>query len=222
MKTRFSLKAYVKLRGAAFVATVIIILGQTWIANALGLRPVWLLPAISGVLLLISVVIYRDEYREPPRILLHFAHAVVWVLVIADLLSLIWLVLGIFFSHSQLSAGMLLVTGIALWIVNVMVFALAYWEFDKDGPEARDLGTDVYPDFVFPQQTDSSGTLAPKDWQPGFADYLYVSVTSATAFSPTDTMPYTKTAKLLMASESIISFFIFGMLVARAINIAAG
>jgi uncharacterized membrane protein len=222
MKSHFSLRAYLITRGAAFVATVVIIAGQTWIAAALGLHPVWILPALSGLLLVGSIAIYRDEYHEPPRILRHFAHAVVWVLIIADLLSLIWLVLGIFFANSQLSAGMLLVTGIALWLVNVMVFALAYWEFDADGPEARALHTSAYPDFVFPQQMDTTGTLAPKDWRPSFVDYLYVSVTSATAFSPTDTMPYTRTAKLLMASEGIISFFIFGMLVARAVNIAAG
>ena len=79
-----------------------------------------------------------------------------------------------------------------------------------------------FPDFVFPQQQADQQGLAPEGWTPTFADYLYVSITAATAFSPTDAMPYSRSAKLLMGSESTISIAILAMLVARAVNIAKG
>jgi uncharacterized membrane protein len=107
-------------------------------------------------------------------------------------------------------------------VANVAVFALIYWELDGGGPEARADGDRDYPDLVFPQQQQDQQGLAPPDWKPMFADYLYVSLTAATAFSPTDAMPYTKRAKLVMGIESTASFVIAAMLVARAINIARG
>jgi uncharacterized membrane protein len=104
----------------------------------------------------------------------------------------------------------------------VAVFALIYWELDGGGPEARADGYQEYPDLVFPQQQQDQQGLARPDWKPTFPDYLFVSLMSATAFSPTDAMPYTKRAKLVMGVQSILSFVIAAMLVARAINIAHG
>jgi uncharacterized membrane protein len=109
-----------------------------------------------------------------------------------------------------------------LWLVNVALFGMAYWEIDGGGPEDRARRSGQLPDLVFPQQQADQMGLAPEDWAPSFSDYLYVSVTAATAFSPTDTMPYSRTAKFLMGLESTISFAIVIMLVARAINVAKG
>jgi hypothetical protein len=116
-----------------------------------------------------------------------------------------------------------------LWLVNVCVFALAYWEMDGDGPEARADAHDtdgdgkrILPDLVFPQQQQDQQGLAPAHWKPFFADYFYVSLTAATAFSPTDAMPYSRRAKFVMGCESTISLVIIALLVARAINIAKG
>ena len=75
---------------------------------------------------------------------------------------------------------------------------------------------------MFPQQQQDQQGLAPADWKPTFADYLYVSFTSAAAFSPTDAMPYSKKAKLVMGGENLLSLVITVMLVARAINVARG
>lgn len=44
---------------------------------------------------------------------------------------------------------------------------------------------------------------AKSGWAPGFIDYLYVSITDSSAFSPTDTMPLSPRVKLLMALESV-------------------
>src|SRR5258708_19901700 len=88
----------------------------------------------------------------------------------------------------------LLLTGGAIWLTNVIVFGLWYWEFDRGGAVERAAGTQPYPDFVFPQMT--SPELAPPDWEPGFIDYLYVSFTNAMAFSPTAPMPIPRSANL--------------------------
>jgi uncharacterized membrane protein len=215
------LKAYADSRGSTFLAAVIIIAGQAWLANSLVLRPVWLLPVISAVMLIASALVYRSDLEEPSVRMRLLARAVVGVLALANAICLFALVREVFVGSSLGPLGLLL-AGVALWVVNIAVFALAYWELDGGGPEdrARDCGR--LPDLVFPQQQADQEGLAPKDWSPGFGDYLYVSVTAATAFSPTDAMPYSKTAKLLMGSESTLSFAIAAMLVARAVNIAKG
>src|SRR5205823_6165604 len=84
-------------------------------------------------------------------------------------------------------AGPLLGSGAAIWLTNVAVFALWYWEFDRGGPVVRARGTRRYPDFLFPQMT--TPELVRPEWEPTFADYLYLSFTNATAFSPTDVLP---------------------------------
>ena len=208
-------------RWPAFAAVVIIIAGQTWIAGSLSLRPIWLYPAVAGILLLASVAVYIPSRTEPSRALRALSLGVIAVLVIANMVSLVLLVRGVFVG-SKLSPTELLLTGAALWVVNVAVFALIYWELDGGGPEARADGHRDYPDLVFPQQQQDQQGLAPSDWKPTFPDYLYVSLTSATAFSPTDAMPYSRQAKLVMGIESTLSFVIAAMLVARAINIARG
>jgi uncharacterized membrane protein len=208
-------------RWAAFGAVLIIIGGQSWVAASLSLRPVWLYPTIAGVLLLASVAVYIPSRSEPSRVLRVLSLSLIAVLVIANMVSLVLLVRGVFVG-SKLSPVGLLLAGAALWIVNVAVFALIYWELDGGGPEARADGYRDYPDLVFPQQQQDQQGLAPSDWKPTFPDYLFVSLTSATAFSPTDAMPYSKRAKLVMGTESMLSFVVAAMLVARAINIARG
>src|SRR3954452_16222805 len=105
-------------------------------------------------------------------------------------------------SEGQTAAA-LLATGAAIWATNVMVFSLWYWELDRGGPGARAQGVHRYTDFLFPQM--QAGDLAPPDWEPAFADYLYLSFTNATAFSPTDVLPFSRWAKLTMMLQSAIS-----------------
>ena len=107
----------------------------------------------------------------------------------------------------------------AVWLTNVVVFGLAYWELDRGGPLGR-VGARVrpeHPDLLFVQ--DSSPEQAPSGWQPTFVDYLFVSLTAATAFSPTDTMPLTRRAKLLVGAQSLISLLTVGLVAARAVNV---
>ena len=107
---------------------------------------------------------------------------------------------------------------IHIWCANVIVFALWFWQLDSGGPMARwQAGKLPAGDFLFPQQADPS--IARPGWRPTFLDYLYVSFTNSTAFSPTDTMPLTQWAKMLMLVESAASLLTLLMVAARAVNI---
>lgn len=114
-------------------------------------------------------------------------------------------------------AGPLLGSAAAIYPTNLIAFGVWDWEFDRGGPFARAEAHSPYPGFLFPQMTQHH--LARKDWIPQFGDYLYVSFTNATAFSPTDTMPLTRWAKLLMAVQSAIALSTTALVIARAVNI---
>ncbi|NYG08461.1 hypothetical protein BJ986_002948 [Phycicoccus badiiscoriae] len=111
----------------------------------------------------------------------------------------------------------LLATGAAIYATNVIAFGIWYWELDRGGPFNRANGIRPHPDFLFPQMTEPH--LAAPDWEPLFVDYLYVSLTNVFAFSPTDTMPLSRWAKSLMASQSVIALSTTALVVARAVNI---
>jgi uncharacterized membrane protein len=107
-----------------------------------------------------------------------------------------------------------------VWVSNVVAFAVVFWEIDRGGPFARRFEgvRDEAPlDFRFPQQDGSPG--ADPRWQPEFFDYLYFSLSSMMAFSPTDVMPMTRRAKALMAYESLTGFVLLALVIARAVNI---
>jgi hypothetical protein len=117
-------------------------------------------------------------------------------------------------------ATALLASGAAVWGTNVIAFGLWYWEFDRGGPVERTVGSTTMrpPDFLFPQMG-LTPDLAPPDWEPHFIDYLYLSFTNATAFSPTDVMPLARWAKCTMAVQSGVALLVGVLVIARAINI---
>src|SRR5438132_460730 len=130
-----------------------------------------------------------------------------------------WLVLGVALLILALSkvtlATNLLRSAVLLWLFNILVFALWYWELDGGGPWKRHLSGHRAADFQFPQQAHG------KSWAPHFFDYLFLAFTGATALSPADTNPLTTTAKALMMLEAVLSLTIVGLLIARAVNILA-
>jgi uncharacterized membrane protein len=115
------------------------------------------------------------------------------------------------------SAGTLLRVGGLVWLDTILTFALLYWELDGGGPAARRFNTRPYPDLAFPQQ--SSPEIAPPNWRPNFVDYLYLGLTNALAFSPTDVMPLARWMKALMTVQSLISVVILSLVIANAVNI---
>jgi len=126
-------------------------------------------------------------------------------------------------AHQLLAGGKvvdghgLILTAINIFLTNIIVFALLYWEIDAGGPVKRITASLRDRDFSFPQMQNPE--LAPHDWRPSFVDYLYVAATNATAFSPTDTMPLTRTAKLFMLAQSLVSLTALALVAARAVNI---
>ncbi len=119
--------------------------------------------------------------------------------------------------HSEISGVTLLSTSIAIWVNNIVVFALAYWQIDRGGPSRRASGWHGWADFSFPRGDPEDGL--PADWRPKFADYLALAYNTATAFSPTDVLPLRPRAKMLMTVESFISLVTVVAVGARAINI---
>jgi hypothetical protein len=146
----------------------------------------------------------------------------VLVLTITGLLSAanaasIYILVHVLVNGGQVVASPLLRAAVHLWCVNVLVFGLWYWQLDAGGPAKRPTATILERDFYFPQQSDP--TQFGEAWHPTFLDYFYVSYTNSAAFSPTDAMPLSRWAKMLMLVQSAISLSLGLMVVARAVNI---
>ena len=111
----------------------------------------------------------------------------------------------------------LIITALIIYLTNIIIFALWYWEMDGGGPGVRRSAHKNEQDFLFPQHQNED-YRHPK-WMPTFVDYLYVSSTNAMAFSPTDTMPMSRRAKMLMLTQATISIVVVALVAARAVNI---
>ncbi len=126
-------------------------------------------------------------------------------------------------SHDLLVGGRisnghaLIRAAINIYLTNIVVFALLYWETDGGGPAKRTAENVKGRDFVFSQMTLKD--FVPSSWRPSFIDYLALSGTNALAFSPTDTMPITRRAKLLMLIQAFVALATLGLAAARAVNI---
>ncbi|WP_104820536.1 DUF1345 domain-containing protein [Kitasatospora sp. MMS16-BH015] len=205
-------------RWAAMAAVLTAVALQLFLPARLTVRPHWLLPALE--LLLVAALFAFHPHRRldrRSRLLRTLSISLTAAISLANGWSAVTLVRELLHSTGAPNALALLGTGGAVWATNVIAFALWYWEWDRGGPAARAAGEHAYPDFLFPQmQTDG---IAPPDWEPGFLDYLYVAFTNATAFSPTDTMPLSAWAKLLMILQSAVSLLTVLLVVARAVNI---
>jgi uncharacterized membrane protein len=177
----------------------------------------WLLPILE-VLLLIGLVMANPGRLERRSTTLRRASmALIIVISLANASAAIRLIVGLIRGTEGDHATTLLLVGGAIWLTNVIVFALWYWELDRGGPVARAHADLPNPDFVFPQM--QSPELVSPDWEPQFVDYFYVSFTNATAFSPTDTMPFSRWAKLTMMLQSAVSLAVVVLVIARAVNI---
>ena len=140
------------------------------------------------------------------------------VIVLGNLIGVGLLVGALVSTNSDdLGGGQLLLTAASIWVANVIVFGLCYWDLDDGGPFERANHERRRPDFQFPQ--DENPNLAPPEWRPAVWDYLFISLTSATAFSPTDAMPLTSKAKLLLGVESVVSLVLIVLVTARAVNV---
>jgi uncharacterized membrane protein len=154
----------------------------------------------------------REEHPRRRQVAL----AITALISAADITSLVLLARALI-QHGSPNGRQLIGAGALIWLTNVIIFSLWYWETDRGGPGRRAAGHDRAPDFLYPQMTDDR--VEPLDWRPQYIDYLYVSLTNATAFSPTDTMPLTPSAKSLMGLQSLVSLVTLGLIVSRVVNI---
>jgi hypothetical protein len=185
----------------------------------LTIGPTWLLPTVEGVLLvgLAAATPHRRIRYSPLR--RNLAMGLIGIVSAVNIFSLIELCRFLLRGGGKHEGHPLVLAGVVLWVTNVLLFGLWYWQLDRGGPVARMLGRDERPDFMFQQMTDDGSRLCRKDWKPTLVDYLYLSFTNATAFSPTDTMPLSPTAKVLMASQALASLVTIGLVIARAIGV---
>ena len=178
---------------------------------------VWLTPVGPELVLFVLLAWHRPRRRleqlghrrTVALLLLEFislANALLLVAVIASLVR-----------GTEKSGAQLLLKAMTVWGANVITFGLWYWEFDRGGPVRRLRQDPPPPDFQFPQMENPQ--LAAPGWQPELLDYIYISFTNSIAFSPTDAMPLSRRAKLLMLFESAISSLTVLLVAARAVNI---
>ncbi len=204
-------------RWPASVAVAAAVALQFTIPRHLMFRPHWLLPVVALLLLAALLVANPMRINRQSTSIRRSSLLMIAVLSVANAWSAVKLIRGLVEGSEGHVAGPLLNNGGAIWLTNVIIFALWYWEFDRGGPAARANAVVGHQDFLFPQMT--SPELAPSDWEPAFADYFYLSFTNATAFSPTDVMPLSRWAKMAMLVQSAVSLSIGALVIARAVNI---
>jgi hypothetical protein len=201
------------------------ILLQIRLPGKLTVGPTWLLPSLEGALLLALATTTprgRADQDHPAR--RRVAIGMIALVNAANAGSLYLLAHALL--HKHISNGRsLILSGIAIWLTNVLIFALWYWQLDRGGPAHRARHSDPttpqgHPDFVFPEM-DGGLPYTPRSWTPGFVDYLALALTTATAFSPADTMPNSQRAKVLMSTQGLISLITLGLIISRAVGILA-
>jgi uncharacterized membrane protein len=181
------------------------------------LSPSVLFPTVE--VLLLAVLVISDPGRIDGRAtaLNRLTLALVIVMTLDNLAGVAELVRGILDGSDRDNGTVLLATGAALWLTNVIAFSLWYWLLDRGGPAARASDSPLAAAFAFPEN--ATPELAPPNWRPQYLDYLYLAYTNSTALSPTDTLPVTRWAKMLMLAQSSISLVVAVMIIARAVNI---
>jgi uncharacterized membrane protein len=181
------------------------------------LSPTFLLPAVEVMLLIALVIGDPGRIDRRSAVLRRLMLALVVVMSLDNIAAVVKLVTAIVDDDPAETATVLLATGAAIWVTNIIAFSLWYWLLDRGGPAERAVGSGQRPAFVFAEM--QTPEFAPPDWTPIYADYLYLAFTNATAFSPTDTLPVTRWAKMTMMVQSALSLVIAVMIIARAVNI---
>jgi hypothetical protein len=189
---------------------------QVALPSRLTVGPSWLVPALEAALLIGMFVATPRQLEHEHKGRRRVALGLTAFVSAANVYSLG--ALTHYLLHHDVANGHALIgSGVLIWLTNFLIFGLWYWELDRGGPGVRAAGHDGPPDFLFPQMSDDH--IEPVNWRPSFIDYLYVSLTNATAFSPTDTMPLSPMAKSVMGIQAMVSLVTIGLVVSRAVNI---
>lgn len=182
--------------------------------ESISLFPRWVVPVVGAIVLLPLIIM------NPRRVTRETTWSrwlgIGFALALAAVNQYYVVVIVVQLVNGEVDGPSILLTAFAVWITNVIAFALVYWELDKGGPYARRIEgvrDDAPQDFQFPQQQNDT------QWDPVFFDYAYFSLSNMMAFSPTDTMPLTLRAKGLMAYQALTGFVLLALVISRAVNI---
>ncbi|SHN27684.1 hypothetical protein [Actinacidiphila paucisporea] len=210
------------------IATLAAILLYLALPQRLLIAPRYILPALEMLLLVALIAVNPKRLTRQTRFFRALSLTLVLLIAASNLFALGVLI------HELLYAGVkdgrsLLVAALQVWATNIVAFGLAYWELDRGGPVMRTQaprGELPLADFRFSQdenddavQEVADGSSVVSDWMPTLVDYLYVSVTNSTAFSPTDTMPLSTRAKVMMGVQSIAALLTSLLVIARAVSV---
>lgn len=181
--------------------------------------PAWGIAVLLAVALAIAMSAFVAEYQERPRAALLVSGILILMLTVVLVALLANLVVLLVSGGKDVRGWPLLSSGVQVWISNVLVFGLWFWLLDRGGPHARITRGEGAQEFLFPEMT----TLRPGDppWAPNVVEYMYLSFTNCTAFSPTDTLPLSSRMRVLMAVQALISLVTIAVVAARAVNIMA-
>ena len=172
---------------------------------------------LLGLVTVLLVPLLTAHLRGSHRLARGFGFGVIGLVTVAVVASAFLLVSSSLGGGT--SAPALLRDAALLWVINVVTFAVWYWEIDGGGPARRRWDGHVSEDFLFTQM--NVGDKTAHTWSPGFLDYLFLAFNTSTAFSPTDTAFLSQRAKVLMMVQALLSLLILAVLVGRAINALA-
>ncbi|MFM8304933.1 MAG: hypothetical protein ACKOA9_11660 [Actinomycetota bacterium] len=203
----------------ATIAIVVAVALMAALPDRVANHPRWAVDVVAFLLAIVLLLATRGQ-TEPHRGLRVTGLVLTGLLTLVNLAAGARLVVDLTRGQGIRTPSTLLLTGGAIWLTNVIVFSLWYWELDRGGRVERaasphDAGGH---DFLFPQWT-AEPPFGDYGWNPTFVDYLYMAFTNATAFSPTDVMPLSRWAKMAMMVQSALSIGIIVLVVARAVNI---
>ena len=176
-------------------------------------HPICVAEAFLALVLLATSPRRINTHHRPTR---YLGLALTTIMTISNTASAVLLIRFLLNGDAK-DPNRLLLSGASIWLTNIIIFSLWFWDLDRGGPGARAEAINQHPDFIFPQMSDPD--YAPSNWHPNFFDYMYTSFTNASAFSPTDVLPLTRWAKMLMMLQSLTSLLTVGLVVARAVNI---
>ena len=182
------------------------------------LFPVWF-PYLLGIMLIVTATAHGLTAKKARWLRVERTIMLLFVVVagVGNLANLANLVGAMVHRSAEIGGVQLLTSSISVWVTNVIMFSLLYWQIDRGGPESRANNAGTKPDWLFPQA--GAPEDVPADWRPTFVDYLFLGFSTATAFSPTDALPLTSRAKMLLMIESTISLVTIVVVASRAINI---
>jgi uncharacterized membrane protein len=209
------LKSELLLAQCALAAAIILQVIVLLVNKNLALGPQYLIIATeigAGILLATTLIVHSTEGRHIQKIT---AGTLLGFISFSNIASLLLVLHSLIIGHADVTGLELLAAAIAIFLTNIIVYALWYWEIDSPGLTSKKWSKHD-KDFQFPQLD------MPHDfprWKPQFGDYMYLSVTNAINFAPADTRPLTKNAKLLMGSQALVSVFTLALVIARSVTI---